>query len=106
MRTKKSSEMQFYLLPMVPLNDDLGKLVKEVREVRAKNVTICHSAQPGVDVPGILMEIVDKETTALTMKARYQGFWIDGIIFTGEEVESDNGDCLCYDVMRLEKKDG
>lgn len=51
----------FKLLPMVSLNDDLGKLIKEVREVRAKNVSICHSAQPGVDVPGVLMEIVEKE---------------------------------------------
>ena len=46
---------------MVPINDDFGKLVKEVREVRAKNVSICHSAQPGVDVPGVLKEIIDKE---------------------------------------------
>ena len=50
----------FKLLPMVPFNDNFGKLVKEVREVRAKNVGICYSAQPGVDVPGALMEIVDK----------------------------------------------
>ena len=51
----------YKLLPMVPVNDDLGKLVKEVREVRAKNVTICHSAQPGVDVPSLLMELVEKD---------------------------------------------
>lgn len=51
----------YKLLPIVPLNDDLGKLVKEVREVRAKNVSICHSAQPGVKVPKVLMEIVDKD---------------------------------------------
>ena len=52
----------YKLLPMVPLNDDLGRLVKEVRKARARNVSICHSAQPGVDVPSILKEIVDKET--------------------------------------------
>lgn len=51
----------FKLLPMIPLNNDFGKLVKEVRKVRAKNVSICHSAQPGVDVPGVLAEIIDKE---------------------------------------------
>lgn len=51
----------YKMLPMVPINDDLGKLVKEVREVRAKNVTICYSAQSGVDVPSVLLEIVDKE---------------------------------------------
>ena len=51
----------YKLLPKVPLDDDFGKLVKEVREVRAKNVSICHSAQPGVDVPGILTEIIEKD---------------------------------------------
>ena len=30
----------FKLLPMVPLDDDFGKLVKEVREIRAENVNI------------------------------------------------------------------
>ena len=51
----------YKLLPMIPLDDEFGNLVKEVREVRAKNVSICHSAQPGVDVPGVLMEIVKKD---------------------------------------------
>lgn len=51
----------YKLLPMLPLDDGFGKLVKEVREVRAKNVSICHSAQPGVDVPAVLMEIIDKD---------------------------------------------
>ena len=51
----------YKLLPMIPLDDAFGTLVKEVREVRAKNVSICHSAQPGVDVPAVLMEIVDKD---------------------------------------------
>ena len=26
-----------------------------------KNSEICHSAQPGIDVPGVLKEVVDKE---------------------------------------------
>lgn len=51
----------YKLLPMISLDDEFGNLVKEVREIRAKNVSICHSAQPGVDVPGVLMEIVDKD---------------------------------------------
>ena len=51
----------YKLLPMVPLDDNFGRLVKEVREVRAKNVSICHSAQPGVNVPDILTEIIDKD---------------------------------------------
>ena len=51
----------YKLLPMISLDDEFGNLVKEVREIRAKNVSICHSAQPGVDVPGVLMEIVEKD---------------------------------------------
>ena len=51
----------FKLLPMVSLDDDFGKLVKEVREIRAKSVSIGHSAQPGVNVPSVLVEIMDKE---------------------------------------------
>ncbi len=51
----------YKLLPLIPLDDRFGNLVKEVREVRAKNVSICHSAQPGVKVPEVLMEIVDKD---------------------------------------------
>lgn len=51
----------YKLLPMIPLDDAFGTLVKEVREVRAKNVSICPSAQPGVDVPAVLMEIVAKD---------------------------------------------
>ena len=51
----------YKLLPLIPLDDVFDNLVKEVREVRAKNGSICHSAQPGVNVPEVLMEIVDKE---------------------------------------------
>ena len=51
----------YKLLPMIPLDDEFSSLIKEVREVRAKNVSICHSAQPGVKVPEVLMEIVDKD---------------------------------------------
>ena len=51
----------YKLLPLVTLEDSLAMLVKEVRKVRAKNISICHSAQPGVNVPAILMEIIDKD---------------------------------------------
>ena len=51
----------YKLLPFVPIDDNLRKLVKEVREVRAKNVSICHSAQSGVNVPEILMFIINNE---------------------------------------------
>lgn len=51
----------FKLLPMVPTEDDFGKLVKEVRKVRAGNVRICPSAQSGVDVPQVLLEIIEKQ---------------------------------------------
>ena len=47
------------LLPLVPLNDAFARLVHEVRSVRAKNVTLCLSAQPGVNISEKLMEIVD-----------------------------------------------
>ena len=51
----------YKLLPLVRLDDEFSGLVKEVRKVRAKNVSICHSAQPGVKVPEVLKEIVDKD---------------------------------------------
>ena len=51
----------YKLLPFVPMDDNLRKLVKEVREVRAKNVSICLSAQSGVNVPEILMFIINNE---------------------------------------------
>lgn len=51
----------YKLLPLVPMNEEFIKLVKEVRAIRAKNTGICHSAQPGVDVPSILTKIIDKD---------------------------------------------
>lgn len=51
----------YKLLPLVPLNEGFRTLVKEVRAIRSKNTGICPSAQPGVDVPGILTEIIDKD---------------------------------------------
>ena len=49
----------YKLLPFVSLDEDFRKLVKEVRELRARNVSICPSAQPGVNVPAILEKIVN-----------------------------------------------
>ena len=51
----------YKLLPMVPLDDGFGKLFREVREIRAKNVGICHSAQPGVDVAAVLKKIIERD---------------------------------------------
>lgn len=51
----------YKLLPLVPLDDDFRKLVKEVREIRAKNVKLCPSAQPGVNVTEILYDIINNE---------------------------------------------
>ena len=51
----------YKLLPLVPLDDNLRKLVKEVREVRAKNISICRSAQSGVNVPEILSFSINNE---------------------------------------------
>lgn len=59
-RTKKHSRHIYdiyKLLPLVPQNEEFHKLVKEVRAVRAKT-NICPSAQPDVDVPGLLKTIV------------------------------------------------
>jgi Mg2+/Co2+ transporter CorC len=50
----------YKLLPLVPQNENLKKLVKEVRKERAKN-KICLSAQSGVDIPKILNDIVKNE---------------------------------------------
>ncbi|MBO4219319.1 MAG: nucleotidyl transferase AbiEii/AbiGii toxin family protein [Clostridia bacterium] len=51
----------YKLLPLVSLDDEFGRLVKEVRAVRAANASICHSARPDVEVTAILMEIIEKE---------------------------------------------
>ena len=49
----------YKLLQLVPLDDDFKNLVKEVRIMRAKNVSICYSAQPGVSIPEILTDLVN-----------------------------------------------
>lgn len=51
----------FKLLPLLSLDDHFKTLVSEVREVRAKNVNLCPSAQPGVNVPEILAYLLDNE---------------------------------------------
>ena len=48
------------LLPKVPLEEEFKVLVKQVREARAE-MDICPSAASGVNVPELLMEIIDKE---------------------------------------------
>lgn len=48
------------LLTCVTLNDDLKKLIKEVREER-KQGTKCYSAQDDVNIPGLLRKIIDTE---------------------------------------------
>ena len=49
----------YKLLPLVKMNDALENLIKEVREARAKNVSLCPSAQAEADIPGILNEIIN-----------------------------------------------
>ena len=49
----------YKLLPLVSMDENFGELVRKVRLLRAKNVTICPSAQPGVNVPQILKNIVE-----------------------------------------------
>ncbi len=50
----------YMLLPKLILDDDYRELVAEIRNHRAK-MSICPSAQPGVDVSELLKEIIAKE---------------------------------------------
>ena len=50
----------YMLLPKIILDDDYRELVAEIRNHRAK-MSICPSAQPGVDVSELLKEIITKE---------------------------------------------
>lgn len=50
----------YKLLPKVPLGETFKDLVKQVRAARAE-MDICPSAASGVNVPELLMEIIDKE---------------------------------------------
>lgn len=48
----------YMLLPQIRLDEDYKKLVNEIRKHRAK-MSICPSAQPGVDCIALLREIID-----------------------------------------------
>ena len=50
----------YKLMPLVPQTEEFKALVREVRNVRAMT-NICPSAQPGVDVPSLLMQLVEGE---------------------------------------------
>jgi hypothetical protein len=50
----------YKLLPLVPQTDEFKALVMDVRGVRAMT-NICPSAQPGVDVPKLLRQLVEGE---------------------------------------------
>ena len=63
-KTKKHSRHIYdiyKLLPIVPQDEGYKKLVREVRDVRAMNKSICPSAQPGIDVPELLKRIVEDD---------------------------------------------
>ena len=47
------------LLPLVPQTLDFKRLVSDVRLVRAANAKLCPSAQPDVNVPALLMRIIN-----------------------------------------------
>lgn len=51
----------YKLLPLIPMNEQFKDLVRKVRLFRAKNVNVCPSAQPGVDVPNILKYLVEND---------------------------------------------
>lgn len=50
----------YMLLPKINLDAEYKELVSEIRKHRAK-MSICPSAQPEVNVPEVLKEIIDKE---------------------------------------------
>lgn len=50
----------YMLLPKIILDDAYRELVAEIRNHRAR-MSICPSAQPGVDVSELLKEIITKE---------------------------------------------
>lgn len=50
----------YMLLPKINLDAEYKELVSEIRNDRAK-MSICPSAQPEVNVPEVLKEIMDKE---------------------------------------------
>ena len=49
----------YMLLPHVPQDDDFRQLIQQVREQRS-HMSICPSAKPGVDIPALLREIIEK----------------------------------------------
>lgn len=51
----------FKLLMTVPLDGNLKNLVKEVREIRAVNASLCPSAQPDVDMQNLLEQIIKED---------------------------------------------
>lgn len=50
----------YMLLPKINLDDNYKSLVSEIREHRAK-MAICLSAQPDVNIPKLLEEIIEKD---------------------------------------------
>ena len=49
----------YMLLPHVPQDDGFRQLIRQVREQRS-HMSICPSAKPGVDIPALLREIIEK----------------------------------------------
>ena len=49
----------YMLLPHVPQDDGFRQLIQQVREQRS-HMSICPSAKPGVDIPALLREIIEK----------------------------------------------
>ena len=48
------------LLPKIAMTEDYKKLVTEIRQHRAK-MSICLSAQEGIDVPSVLEKIIEED---------------------------------------------
>lgn len=81
----------YKLLPKIQLDADYKKLVAEIRNHRAK-MSICHSAQEGVDVTKLLREIIDKEV----YKSDYKEITT---YFQNEPLEYDTAVCVIETVI-------
>lgn len=79
--------------PLVPKTEQFRELVKNVREVRAKNEALCPSAMPDISIPVILNEILSKEI----YKRDYNDITLR---ILDEEIPYDVAKQAIYDVIK------
>ena len=79
--------------PLVPKTEQFRELVKNVRDVRAKNEALCPSAMPDISIPVILNEILSKEI----YKRDYNDITLR---ILDEEIPYDVAKQAIYDVIK------